>query len=69
MIFHRSNLPDGSLIVCGSLWPGADHGAPPPPGYPDRWRPDQPGYEPPADDERESAGGGGRLLSIQPEEE
>jgi len=43
MIFLWKEWPTGSLIVCGSFWPGAYDGAPPPPGYPDRWRADQAG--------------------------
>ena len=41
MIFHWSTWETGALIVCGSFWPGAYDGAPPPAGYPDQWRPDQ----------------------------
>lgn len=32
---------DGLLIVCGSMWPGANDGAPMPEGYPHQWRSDQ----------------------------
>lgn len=42
MIFTEKRWDGGYLVVCGSLWPGADQGAPMPEGYPDRWRTGQP---------------------------
>jgi hypothetical protein len=37
MIFLKAVWPGGSITVCGSFWPGAGDGAPPPPGWPDDW--------------------------------
>lgn len=39
MIFTEKRWgDDGYLVVCGSMWPGFNEGAPMPEGYPNHWR-------------------------------